>query len=200
MTFEAMKFKVLAQLSADQASVSLAKLTKSKCTLTILNVDIRDVSYDFKTLSDDSYVTAISLPIRGDLSGSTLLLFPKETAKKMASLLVDNEDVSKSGFNEMEVSSLKEVGNIICGTFLTVLANSLGLHIYEHVPLFVFDTLSSVLLQLELASNKSEAVFIEVHFNVEGIDISGYVVLVLGINQMREIRAALNQFDENKKV
>lgn len=197
MTLDMEKFEKLTKEAANRAAGALSQLTGIETNIRILNVHIEKLSYQFEDLASDEYVTAISLPIRGDLKGSTLLLFPKDISMKLAALLTKDTNSSTHGFDAMEVSALKEVGNIVCGSFLTVLANQLSVHVVEHLPLFIFDTLSTVLSQLHVQASVDEedALLIEVRFEFDQTDINGYVVLVFGLNDMDIIKKALNQAD-----
>lgn len=191
------KFTQLADEAASCSASSLSKMTGVVSRINIINIHVKTLAYQFSDMASDAYVTAISLPIRGDIKGSTLLMFPKDISMKLASLLTQEACSSKHGFDAMEVSALKEVGNIVCGSFLTVLANRLNIHVVEHLPVFIFDTLSTVLNQLELQTidNSEEALLVEVRFEFEKTDISGYVILAFGLSDMQVIDDALDKAD-----
>lgn len=193
------KLKKITQLSANQSADALTKLTGVTTEITVVNIHFDELNYQFKQLPSDSYVTGIYLPTRGDLTGSTWLIFPKEVAIKLASLLT-KKTFSSHGFDELEVSALKEAGNIICGSFFSVLSNKLGICVTGHLPLFVFDTLSAVLNQLRLwlSNDEEETTFlIELQLSFEKVDIMGYIIMRMNLSKIALIEEALDklQFD-----
>jgi len=141
----------------------------------------------------ETRVAGIYLPITGEVTGASLLIFPEPIAYTLSDLLVRRKKGTTHQLTELDKSALKEVGNIICGSFLTVFSNTLKIKIVEHVPEFSFDMFGAVVDQIiaEFAKKADEAMVIEVKFNFEHANIKGYVVLIFGIDQMKTILDAL---------
>ncbi|MFH1768768.1 MAG: chemotaxis protein CheC, partial [Candidatus Omnitrophota bacterium] len=100
--------------------------------------------------------------------------------------------------NELDKSALKEVGNIICGSFLTVFSNTLKIKIVENVPSLSFDMFGAVVdvIIAEFAQKAEDALVIEVKFVFEHANIKGYVVLIFGLEEMKAIMKALGVEEE----
>lgn len=193
MSFNIEKFKKITQLSANQSADALTKLSGLKTEITVVNIQLTDLSYQFKQLPSDNYVTGLYLQTCGDITGSTMLIFPKEVAMKLAGRLTMRR-LSSHGFDELEVSALKETSNIICGNFFSFLSNKLGIIVTWHLPLFIFDTLFSVLDQFRIWSNDDEGtLLVEFILRIENEEVVGYIILRMSIPRMAKIEAALNK-------
>ena len=84
-------------------------------------------------------------------------------------------------------------GNIICGSFLTVFSNELNIKIIEHVPDINFDMYGAMIEQVisRYSLKAGDALVIEVKFKFERAQVEGYVILILGIEEMKAIMGAL---------
>jgi len=99
---------------------------------------------------------------------------------------VKRESGTTHKLNELDKSALMEVGNILCGNFLTVLSNALKIKIVENVPCFSLDMYGAIMEQIvaQFANSAEEALVVEVKFHFEYADIKGYIVLIFGFEHM----------------
>lgn len=78
--------------------------------------------------------TLIQSDIKGELNGSTLMLFSADHLKKLTEVCL-SESFRYEGFlTEMQQSLLLELSNIITGALVTQLANILKTHLYGSPP------------------------------------------------------------------
>jgi len=183
MTDEAAKF----------ASRALTKLSGENVVVEVSKLEITKIQRKFPDIGPESIVAGIYLPITGDVKGASLLIFPEKIAYALADLLVKRVPGTTHKLTELDKSALKEVGNIICGSFLTVFSNTLKIKIVENVPSFSFDMFGAVVdvIIAGFAKKAEEALVIEVKFVFEHAKIKGYVVLIFGIEEMQAIMKAL---------
>ena len=125
--------KEIGNIGAGNATTALASLLQSKVDMKVPNV----MMLDFKDVGnllggEEQELVAAYLGVEGDITGSILFLIQKETAMMMAKKLLG--DYCGEDFGEMERSAVKEVSNIITGSYLNALATLTNLTIYPSVP------------------------------------------------------------------
>lgn len=179
--------------AAENASAALSKLSSEKVTVEVTRIEIAKIQTKFLDIEPETIVVGIYLPITGEVKGAALLIFPEKTAYDICDLLVKREPGTTHKFTELDKSALKEAGNIICGSFLTVFANTLKVKIIEHVPEFSLDMFGAVVdvIIAEFAQRAEEAIAIEVRFVFEKASIKGYLTLIFGLQEMKAIIKAL---------
>ena len=154
---------------------------------------IARIQRKFPDIESETIVAGIYLPVTGDVKGAALLIFPEKIAYALCDVLVKREPGTTHKLTELDISALKEVGNIICGSFLTVFSNTLNVKIVENVPQFSFDMFGAVadIIIAEFAQKAEDALVIEVKFVFEHTNIKGYLALIFGLHEMQAIIKAL---------
>src|SRR5690554_6562565 len=71
----------------------------------------------------DQVVAGIFVQISGDLDGYMAFVLPLESGKTLVDLLIGNkEDKSRDVFDEMGLSALEEMGNVMISAYLNALS------------------------------------------------------------------------------
>lgn len=172
---------------------ALSKLSDEKVTVEVSKTEVVKVHRKFLDIEPEDIVAGIYLPVTGDVKGAALLVFPEKIAYALCDVLVKRNAGTTCKLTELDKSALKEVGNIICGSFLTVFSNTLKVKIVENVPQFSFDMFGAVVdvIIAEFAQKAEDSLVIDVKFVFEHTNIKGYVVLVFGLQEMHAIMEAL---------
>lgn len=124
-------FQEVSATAAQEASLALGKLAGQPVAVRMTQVHVIHGPKDHRSLPHDQAVVGVQMPITGDLEGGALLCFPKADAQSLGSRLAGKASAPGRG---MEDSALKEVGNIICGRYLTVLSNALKEKVLPGLP------------------------------------------------------------------
>lgn len=155
----------IGNIGSGNAATALAQFLNRKIDMTVPNASIMG----FNEISNlvggaNKKILGIFLRIMGEISGRFLLLVSENTAIKMLKTLIPGCEVeSLIKLNEMENSCLREVGNIIAGSFLnamsvltqTTMLNSLPSIKYDYAGTLIDDvvtdmvTVSKKVLMLE---------------------------------------------------
>ena len=175
------------------ASDALTKLSGEKVTVEVSKAEVTKIQRKFPDIEPETIVAGIYLPITGEVRGASLLIFPEEIAYALCDVLVNRTPGTTRKLTELDKSALKEVGNIICGSFLTVFSNTLKIKIVENVPSLSLDMFGAVVdvIIAEFARKAKDALVLEVKFVFEHTNIKGYVVLIFGLEEMKAIMDAL---------
>lgn len=165
-------FKEIGNIGAGNAATALAKMMDRKVDMAVPKVKI----IDFRNISDilggaETPVIGILLNVEGDISGSIMFIMEQHAAKKLVSLLMGQIEleVADVAFNEMEMSALQEVGNILAGSYLSSLSTLTGLKIYPYVPAVAIDMAGAILSvpAIEFGKTGDAVLYIENEF-IEG--------------------------------
>jgi len=135
----------------------------------------------------DSPVTAVVLPIFGDIEAIVLLLFPPEDANVLCGLLGVEPDT------EVGLSALGEIGNILGSAYVGALGMMTGLEIEPAPPESATDMLGAIVATV-LATGAEEtdvALMLDSDLIVEGAECSLQFMLVPSRNGIGHVLAGL---------
>jgi chemotaxis protein CheC len=188
------KLQEINNKAALSASGALSKLIGRQVKMNITMADIRDVGELSPIIAPEEIVAGVYLPVTGEIAGAALLIFPKESAFNLSDLLVRREPGTTRKLTGLDESALKELGNIVCGSYLTVLSNALQVKTIGQVPSFSFDMFGAIVSQIITAfaqkSEKALVVEIEIIFEVKAL--KGYFLLLLELPQFNAILRSLD--------
>jgi len=127
---------------------------------------------------DEQIMAGIYLGVEGDITGSIMFLLEKESARHLVCKLMGME-MNDDDFTEMEISALKEIGNIITGSYLNSLSTLTNLKIYPSVPSLSIDMAGAILSvpAIEFGEIGDKILFIQTQFTDDMV-IEGYFMLV----------------------
>jgi len=196
------KLQEVNKQAALNTSRALSKLIGRPVVVEISRPVLKKVEEVSPIINPEEIVAAIYLPVTGAIKGASLLIFPKETAFALSDLLVKREPGTTRKLTDLDKSALKEVGNILSGSYLSVLSNMLQVKIIEHMPQFSFDMFGAVTSQVisEFAQEAEEALIVKIEFTFKPIRLKGYFLLLFRqeeinaiIGSLKEQRAASNR-------
>ncbi len=138
-------------------------------------------------------VAGILLDIDSQAPATILVVFPLEQACFLLDILFDRPQGSSNVMDEIGMSALKEVGNILAGSYLTSLSAFTGLTFVPMVPAMAVDMAGAVLdyVLAEFGQVADQVLLIETEFLALGRDIYSYFFLVPKPDALKAIFAAL---------
>ena len=130
--------------------------------------------------------------IRGDISGSIMFLLEEKSARVLVSKLMGVESNSSEPFNEMEISALQEIGNIITGSYLSSLSTLTNMTIDASVPSLCIDMCEAILSvpAIEFAELGDKMLLIKTEFS-DDVKLEGYFILVPDLTSYEKILTSL---------
>ena len=95
-------------------------------------------------------------------------------------------------FNEMELSALREVGNIITGSYLNSLSMMTNLKIYPSVPELCIDMAGAILSvpAIEFGTIGDDILLIQTQF-LDEVELNGYFILIPDLESYEKILSSL---------
>ena len=147
---------------------------------------------------DEAVVFGILVGISGDINGMMMFIIKPEAARNLVDEFLISLSGSSSGagseeFSEMDLSALKEIGNILCSAYLGSLSSFIGLKITPTPPMIAQDMATSILSvpATEFGKMSDGVLFIDTTFETDTDNTSGYFLLVPDIESFKTILASL---------
>lgn len=93
----------------------------------------------------EEVVSCVCLGLEGDVPGQILFVFNQESTFNLVDMLMGQEKGTTTVMDEMGESVVKEIGNVLTGSFLGAISTMTGLSLIPTVPMFATDMLGAVL-------------------------------------------------------
>jgi chemotaxis protein CheC len=142
-------------------------------------------------LLDAQKVIGLHLQILGSVRGSILILLEEKNARSMLELLLGRYETAQPTLSEMEVSTLKEVGNILASACLNALGNTLKMTLLPSVPSLVTGEAREVLGRIQDPPASEEILMIDTMFSISDTLCGGSIFLMPAASSLCTILTAL---------
>lgn len=164
--------KEIGNIGTGNAATALSTLTGKKIEITVPNAEIVPIEkIVFIFPQPEDIVIGIRMVVRGDAELDVLLILDREAGKRILTDLLGSpcEDITQ--LDEMSTSALKEIGNIMCGSYITALAEFTQLYLDPLPPELSIDMLVAIVSEAILASAnyEDEAIFVETELSVDEV-------------------------------
>jgi chemotaxis protein CheC len=186
--------KELGNIGAGNATTALAQMLGSKVDMTVPEVKLHEFYELGEVMGGEEQVMAgISLAVEGDITGSIMFLLKQEAAKHLISQMMPGMgDPDSMEFNDMELSALREVGNIIAGSYLNSLASLTNLLIFPSIPDLAIDMAGAILSipAIQFGIFGDHILLIKTQF-IDDECIEGYFILLPDLDSYSKILGSL---------
>ena len=193
-----MQFDVLRELGnigSGNAATALAKMLNQKVDIKVPKAQL----CDFRDLPDEvggakNVVVGILLTLSEDVDGMMMFILKLDAAYNLLKKLMWSDINREEELNEMQLSCLQEIGNIITGAYLSSLSDMTKLTIQGSVPYMALDMAGAILSvpAIEFGKLGDKALMIEAEFGGEDEDeIGGYFLLIPTMESYAAIMGSL---------
>lgn len=189
--------KEIGNIGAGNATTALSRMINAKIDMSVPKVKLLGFSELAEVIGTEETVMAgILLLLEGDIDGMMMFLLEIDSARALVNSLLGKpgSDVNKGdiNFDEMEFSALREIGNIITGSYLSALSDLTKLTIVSSVPSLQIDLAEAILSipAIEFSKIGDKVLLIQTQFDNES-QINGYFVLVPELESYDKILGSL---------
>lgn len=164
--------KEIGNIGAGNAATALAKLLNKKVEMKVPQIRIMGFSEVNEVLGGaETPVVGILLAVLGDISGYILFVLEQSAANTLVNILMSKKPDEEMEYNEITLSALKEIGNILTSSYLSALSALTGLTIKPDVPALAIDMAGAILSvpAIEFGKTTDTVLYIETEF-IEGKD------------------------------
>lgn len=175
--------------AAANATRAFSKMAGQDINVEVAHTHVLAFQKDIPDVDLEARVAGIYLPVSGDINGAALLIFSEDAAYACLDRLFKRESPARHALSLIEKSALMEVGNILCGSFLTVLSNTLKVKIVENIPSLEMDMYGAIVehLVIQFSHKPEEVLLIEVKLVLSKTDLLGYVVIIFAFEEMKAL-------------
>jgi chemotaxis protein CheC len=136
----------IGNIGAGNAATALAKMLNKKVDMDVPKVKV----LEFKNVSEilggeEILVIGILLKVNGDLNGAMMFILEFNAARVLVNILMGKPSDDVGEFSEIELSALREIGNILAGSYLSALSQLTNLKIMPSVPDMAIDMAGAIL-------------------------------------------------------
>ncbi len=179
MQMEAMK--EVGNIGAGHAATALSEMLNEPVQIGTPSVEI----LPFSGLADrvsrhGRIISAVHMHVFGEAPCQIVVLFDEAQARGFTSIFTGSEPGGGDDFDVLVESTVKEVGNIIGGAYLTALTSLTGITLIASVPSLSVGTAQSTFLELIDVPADQEVFYVQTGFEKQEPVISGEFILIPG--------------------
>ncbi len=184
----------IGNIGAGNATTALAQMLQRKVDMKVPQAAL----LEFKELGEaiggeETIMAGVYMVVEGDINGSMMFLLEKESSRHLVNHMLGGfGDPNAEEFGEMEISVLKEIGNIMTGAYLNSLSDLTGLKIFPSVPEIAVDMAGAILSvpAIEFGVLGDKILMIQTRFT-DDIQIDGFFILVPDLDSYHRIMESL---------
>lgn len=188
----------LVNIAFSRTAAALAELTGNRVELTVPEVSAHPIADLVPALSRFVHgdVATVHQIFGGPVSGDAFLLLDVDGAARLVHLLTDaGAPTLQMGSSAKEV--LTEVGNILLNACLGVFGDLLHVRFTFAVPRLHLETLHSMMDSLVIGEAElRHALLVGARFRVRSSEVTGCMVLVLGVTSLEQFVRAVEDWAE----
>lgn len=184
----------IGNIGAGNAMTALSQMLQCKVDMKVPQVKL----LEFKDVGalmggEEQIMVGIYLAVEGDITGSIMFLVKQDSAKHLVNKIMMGMGGSEGpGLNEMELSAMKEVSNIITGAYLNSLSALTNLKVYPSPPELAVDMAGAILSvpAIEFGAIGDKILLIQSQFYDDTM-IDGYFILIPDLESYAKILRSL---------
>ncbi len=167
-------------VGAGRAATALAEMLNCKVEISVPEIKVFPLELLSKILGNpDELFFVLDIDMEGEIRGRMFfLLLPNEAKILGASLLGKKSEEIKDVKDPLFQSSLKELTNILAGSYLNALSDMTGFAFLYNPPSLAIDMVGALLdfFFIQVAQYAEEVIFIKTQLQIEDIDFQGLIL------------------------
>jgi chemotaxis protein CheC len=188
----------LINIGYGRAAAALSELTGRRILLEVPKVVVFPIQQITAALVEvmRGEVASVHQVFSGPVSGNALLLLDHDAAVMLNSLILDEENTSGK-LHAAAREALAEVGNIVLNACLGVFGNLLQVQVTFSVPRLHVESVEGVLRSISVNEHELQyALMVHTRFHLRDSEVSGYMVIILGITSFSRLLAELEKWEK----
>lgn len=182
----------LGNIGSGNAATALASLMNTEININVPHVRI----LGFNDVADyvggpENVVLGVLIKLSGDVDGMILYVFNDDLIRNVLKVFFGKDYTSVSELDEMDMSALNEIGNIMASSYVNALSSMTSLTIDVSVPSMCVDMAGAILSvpSIEFAQVGNKVLFIDDSFSIgENSDkVKSNMILVPEMDSLNKI-------------
>lgn len=187
----------IGNIGAGNATTSMSQLIDKEVKMEVPSVKIVTINEMMELIGGpERLIVAIFFRIKGEIPGTVYFILTVEEAELLVQKMMLQEDVrllDNGEPNELAVSVLQEVANILTGSYLSALSDFTNLKMATTVPYLSIDMAAAALVtgMIELSRVTDYAIIIDTKINSSHDNVQGHFLLVPDPKSINQLFSAL---------
>lgn len=136
----------IGNIGGGNAATALSSILTGRVDMSLPDLNIVDIGQIATVLGGpEREVVGILVQMTDDVKGMLLFLLDKTFTHLLINVLLDKKIDSFENINEMDLSALKEIGNILAGSYINAISTLTGLRIRLLPPDIAIDMAGAIL-------------------------------------------------------
>jgi chemotaxis protein CheC len=183
----------IGNIGAGNAATALATILNEKVEMSVPNVRITGFDDTILELGGAEKMTVgVLVNFSGEANGMIMFLLNLDDANALMGNLF-GEEQKNDELNELQLSAIKEIGNILGSSYINSIAMLTGLRIEVSVPYLSIDMVGAIMSVpiIEFGSIGDKLMFIEENFIGETEELKSNIVMFAEIDTLKTIMEKL---------
>lgn len=192
-------FRELENIGASHAATALSVMLSHDVAIRVPRAQFCEYGQICDILKGpENVVAGLLVGISGNLNGFILLVMDEEDARKIADSMLGGmaDDMPEPDKQDMQISAIKELANILVSSYVNAISELTGLTIDVSVPDVVFDMAGAVMNLLAVAYGDigDSVMFMETEFQDNAQSIFGHFFLIPDIESYKTLISKMEAF------
>ena len=187
-------------IGAGNAVTALQQMLQCPVDLIIPKVHVLPVTQVSSIMDNPaSLVVCVRMGMVGDIGGAMFFIVPEESRKTLVIIaekaLLGLSKLPEQKSEEVKLSVVVEIGNILSGVYLNAIHDFCGLNIYHTVPVLAADMIQPLLDEALIKTNlqMQTALLVENEFVIEEHHIRALLLIIPSSESVKPMIDALGQ-------
>lgn len=188
----------IADLAAYNASKSLSKMSKKKVNISISWADSYPIEKIPRTIGGaQKIITVVYLEVKNSIGGCILLVFSKESAAQTADLLQNRKIGTTKQLDDIDLSALKELGNIIANSYINALSLAFNVNLLDSVPHIAIDMTNAIIGSVlsQYAAKAEKAMVLKTKITIAKHNVESNIMMFFDPDSYKLLRKYLKECD-----
>jgi chemotaxis protein CheC len=184
--------KELGNIGAGNAITALSSFLNTEINMEVVEAKLATFNEAANIFGNpETEVAAVYISISGDLKGYVLYLWPVHSAKAIAGMLM-GMNPEELEFDEMTMSAISEIGNIMSGSYITALSSFTGMTFDISPPAVAVD-MNGALLDgiISLTAVGNRVLIIQTSMVAYGVKIAGVLSVLFEPDSLLKLLDAI---------
>lgn len=171
--------KEVGNIGAGHAATALSEMLNVPVQIGTPTVEILPFRYLADRVSKNGRtISVVHMHVHGEAPCQIVVLFDEEQARGFTSIFMGRTAGDEAIFDSLVDSTIKEVGNIIGGAYLTALTSLTGISLIASVPTLSSGTAQTTFLELMDVPADQDVFYVHTGFEKEQPVIAGELILI----------------------
>ncbi|MBD5130520.1 MAG: chemotaxis protein CheC [Ruminococcaceae bacterium] len=171
----------IGNIGSGNAASALSAMLSKPVTMHVPDVRVLDYQAAIDEVGGpEKVITGILVMFKGDINGMIMFLLEDAFAKIVVNTFMGKDNVDVLTLDETDISAVKEMGNIMGGSYLNALAALADFTVTMDVPSLKVDMMGAIMNvpMIEFSEVGDKVLFIDDGFIIDGVSINSSIILI----------------------